>query len=1090
MFSRTIIRVVDDDAQVTVSLSFDLIESLASLVAVESLFRGGSCGVNSLSRLVSPVAGEPAKRIVVWIARLSVVAIVGLTSSAGIAKAAERVNFDRDIRPILADACFTCHGPDSKKRATDLRFDVESSVFAERDEAVIVRGDSDRSVLIERIVSDDVDVKMPPPDAARQLAQQEIELLKRWIDQGAEYSNHWAFEKLTRPEFPTTANPAWAHNGIDHFVLAKLDALKLKPSSRAARETLIRRLSLDLTGLPPTPAEVDAFLADQSENAYEELVDRLLASERFGEHFAVPWLDAARYADSNGYQQDRTRTLWPWRDWVVRAFNDNKPFDEFTIDQIAGDLLPDATRDQIVATGFQRNHMLNGEGGRIAEESRVEYVVDRVETLGATWLGLTVGCGRCHDHKYDPFSQREFYQLFAYFNSIDESGRVDAGGNAKPVLAVPTDEQLERQSLLKGELAEAGRRLREASTPEKQRAWEAATLAELDAGKVQRDWLPLAVTKFVSEQGQTLSREGDGSLLLTGKNPDNDNYRFEVKPEQKTLTGLRIEAVPNAAFTKGGFARSDSGNFVLTQFTVEVLRDGASSRETVAIAKAEASFEQGGWPVANTLDGKPNTGWAVNNPADMTIPRQAMFVFREPLKLDGGATLIVTMKHESPHKFHNLSRFRLSGTSLPTPKLGDESGLSADAIAALRLGTDERNDAQKKALRELFEKRDPEVAAAHREQDAVKKRQGDLGNQIVQTMVMQDLKQPRETFVLVRGVWNQPDKEQPIVPGTPSILPPLPSDAPANRLALAKWLVSSENPLTPRVVVNRFWQQMFGQGLVTTPEDFGVQGERPSHPELLEWLAVEFIESGWDVKRLLKTIVMSSTYQQSSVATPERLEADPSNRWLSRAPRFRLSSLGLRDQALALSGLLVEQTGGPPVKPYQPPGIWADLSLGKIKYQQDSGDMLYRRSLYTFWRRASAPTMLFDVASRQVCQVRVNRTNTPLHALVSLNDVTYIEAARKMAERILSEGGASDESRLAYAFRLATARFPGESERTGLQTALTLSQEYFQQTPDAASELLQTGDSKVNPVAETVELAAWTAVCNVVLNLDETLNRE
>ena len=1032
----------------------------------------------------------PSSRIVQWFATLVVAVVVVPIPSSTMAVEARPVNFDRDIRPILSDACFTCHGPDSNKRATDLRFDVESSVFAERDEPVIVRRNADESALIERIVTDDEDVKMPPPDAARQLAPQEIELLKRWIDQGAEFTNHWAFEKLRRPELPATANPARPQNGIDHFVQAKLDELKLKPSPRASKETLIRRLSLDLTGLPPTPAEIDAFLEDKPERAYENLVDRLLASERFGEHFAVSWLDAARYADSNGYQQDRTRTLWPWRDWVVRAFNDNKPFDQFTVEQIAGDLLPNATRDQIVATGFQRNHMLNGEGGRIAEESRVEYVVDRVETLGATWLGLTVGCGRCHDHKYDPFSQREFYQLFAYFNSIDESGRVDAGGNAKPVLPVPTNEQLDRQSELKDALAEAGRRLREASTPEKQRAWEAATLAEIDAGRVQRDWELLEVARFESEQGQTLSREDDESLLLTGKNPDNDNYRIELRPEQKSLTALRIEAVPHAAFTKGGFARSDSGNFVLTQFAVEVLRDGASSPETVAIASAKASFEQGGWPAANTLDGKPNTGWAVNNPANMTIPRQAMFVFREPLKLDGGGTLIVTMKHESPHKFHNLSRFRLSGTSVLTPKLGNESGLSVDVIAALKLGDDERNDAQKKSVRELFEKREPAVAAARREQDAIRKRQSDLGKQIVQTMVMQDRKQPRETFVLIRGVWNQPDKEQPIVPRTPSILPSLPENAPANRLALARWLVSRENPLTSRVVVNRFWQQMFGQGLVTTPEDFGVQGERPSHPELLDWLAVEFVESGWDLKRLIRTIVMSATYRQSSVATPESLEADSSNRWLSRSPRFRLSSLALRDQALALSGLLVEKTGGPPVKPYQPAGIWADLSLGKIKYQQDSGEKLYRRTLYTFWRRASAPTMLFDVASRQVCQVRVNRTNTPLHALVSLNDVTYIEAARKMAERILSDGGVSDESRLAYAFRLATARFPAKSEQGGLRNALTLSREHFNLSPTSASELLQTGDSQVESDIEPNELAAWTAVCNVVLNLDETLNRE
>jgi len=1014
----------------------------------------------------------------------------GLTTTSANSADPGRVNFDRDIRPILSDACFTCHGPDSNKRVTDLRFDVETSVFAERDEPVIVRGKSADSVLVQRIVADDADVRMPPPDAARQLAPQEIDLLKRWIDEGAEFTSHWAFEKLQRPQLPSTADPAWPHNAIDHFVLARLEKVQLKPSPRASRETLIRRLSLDLTGLPPTPDEIDAFLNDQSEQAYENLVDRLLGSKRFGEHFAIPWLDAARYADSNGYQQDRTRTLWPWRDWVVRALNENKPFDDFTIEQLAGDLLPNASTDQIVATGFQRNHMLNGEGGRIAEESRVEYVVDRVETLGATWLGLTVGCGRCHDHKYDPFSQREFYQLFAYFNSIDESGRVDAGGNAKPVLPVPTDEQLEQQTQLKSDLTAAEQRLREAATAERQRTWEAATLAKIEAGEMPRDWLPLTVKSFRSEQGQTLSREADGSLLLTGRNPDNDNYRIELTSEQATLTALRIEAVPHADFTNGGFARSDSGNFVLTGFVVEVLRDDAKPAEPVAIASAEASFEQGGWPVANALDGKPNTGWAVNNPADMTVPRQAMFVFREPLKLPADATLAVTLKHESPHRFHNLSRFRLSGTSVPTPKLDESSGLSPEVIAALKLAPSERSDKQKTALRELFEKRDPAVATARRELDAFKKRQSDLDRQIVQTMVMQERQQPRDTFVLIRGVWNQPDKEQPVIPGTPSILPPLPNDAPANRLSLARWLVSRENPLTPRVLVNRFWQQIFGRGLVTTPEDFGVQGERPSHPELLDWLAVEFMDSGWDLKRLLKTIVMSATYQQSSATTPDRLEADPANRWLSRSPRYRLSSLALRDQALAISGLLVEQVGGPPVQPYQPPGIWADLSLGKIKYQQDSGEKLYRRSLYTFWRRASAPTMLFDVASRQVCQVRVNRTNTPLHALVALNDVTYVEAARKMAERVLTAGGTSDAPRLAYAFRLATSRFPTESEKSDLYEVLTLSRQHFQQSPKAASELLEAGESQVTPDFTPQELAAWTALCNVILNLDETLSRE
>jgi hypothetical protein len=768
--------------------------------------------------------------------------------------------------------------------------------------------------------------------------------------------------------------------------------------------------------------------------------------------------------------------------------NANKPFDEFTIEQIAGDLLPNATRDQIIATGFQRNHMLNGEGGRIAEESRVEYVIDRVETLGATWLGLTVGCGRCHDHKYDQFSQREFYQLFAYFNSIDETGRVDAGGNARPILPVPTNEQLELQQKLKDKLAVAAQRLREASTEQKQRLWEQATLAKIDAGKFRRDWLPVDVTKFESAQGQTLSREPDGSLLLTGRNPDNDNYRLEVRLEPGTLTALRIEAVPHATFTNGGFARSDSGNFVLTEFVVEVLRDGAPVR--VEVAAAEASFEQDGWPVKNALDGNPGTGWAVNNPADMTIPRQAMFVFREPLNVDTSVTLIVTMKHESPHRLHNLGRFRLSATSQLQPHLGDAGGVSPELIAALKLNADSRNDKQEKAVRELFQKQDAVVAAALREQENLRKQQSDLDNQIVQTMVMQDLQQPRETFVLIRGVWNQPDKEQPVVPGTPSILPPLPEGSTANRLALARWLVSSENPLTPRVIVNRFWQQIFGQGLVMTPEDFGVQGDRPSHPELLDWLAIEFVESGWNIKRLVKLLVLSATYQQSSLVTPERLDADPSNRWLSRSPRFRLSSLALRDQALALSGLLVDRRGGPPVKPYQPAGIWADLSLGKISYQQDSGENLYRRSLYTFWRRASAPTMLFDVASRQVCQVSVNRTNTPLHALVSLNDVTYVEAARKMAERVLREREGEDKSRLAYLFRLATARFPNESERSRLLDALTVSRQYFVDNATAASELLTIGESPPDAAVEPAELAAWAAVCNVVLNLDETLTRE
>ncbi|MFT4556082.1 MAG: mono/diheme cytochrome c family protein [Planctomycetaceae bacterium] len=1005
-------------------------------------------------------------------------------------QSSDKVDFDRDIRPILSNTCYTCHGPDANKRVSELRFDVEENVFGDHDEPVVVRGKPAESALIARITSGDPDYRMPPVDSKQQLSKAQIELLTRWVEQGAPYTGHWSFQPVVRPELSKVERPDWPRNGIDHFVLNRMTERKLLPSERASKTTLLRRITLDLIGLPPTLEEVDAFLADDSPEAFEKVVDRLLASEQFGEHFATAWLDAARYADSNGYQQDRTRTLWPWRDWVIRAFNSNMPFDQFSIEQLAGDQLENASLDQRVATGFHRNHMLNGEGGRIAEESRVEYVMNRVETTGAVWLGLTVGCARCHDHKYDPVSQREFYQLYSYFNSIDESGRVDAGGNANPVMAVPTKEQTTRQAELGQQLADLQKELRAVTTAELQLAWEKAKLTELSKDDNPPVWELLKPDRFVSEQGQTMTLQADGSILLTGKNPNNDNYEIEFVAGSSGITGIRIEAVPHPEFTKGGFARSDSGNFVLTDFSVEAKRSKETEFSPVKIASAKASFEQGGLKIEKSFDGDSKTGWAVHNPSDMKIPRQAVYVFEKPIGGSEGTSLIVRMKHESPHAFHNLSRFRILVTTQPEPKLDSSDGGREALVNALKVVPAKRNDAQKKLVGDAFRKGSPEVVAVQKKVDATKKQQSDVDKQIVRTMVMRERKDARETFVLNRGVWDQPIKEQPIQPGTPECLPGLPQDAPKNRLALAQWVVSKQNPLTPRVVVNRYWQRFFGTGLVTTTEDFGSQGERPTHPQLLDWLAAEFVDSGWNVKHMLKLIVMSATYQQSSKATPVMMEADSSNQWLARGARFRLTSHGIRDQALMVSGLLVSKLGGAPVKPYQPLGIWSDLSLGKIKYEQDHGENLYRRTLYTFWRRASAPTMLFDVATRQVCKVRTSRTNTPLHALVLMNDDTYVEASRKLAERVLLEGGASDDDRLAHGFRLATCRPSTVAERTVLLDVLKKVRVDYAANTEKVDALLSRGESPINDKVDRSELAAFAAVMNMVLNLDEVITKE
>lgn len=810
---------------------------------------------------------------------------------------AEPIAFNRDIRPILSDTCFKCHGFDPNSREADLRLDIRDAAFAQRDGgAPVVPGRPDQSMVWQRISSEDPDTLMPPPDSHMKLTEAQKELFRRWIAEGAKYEEHWSLIAPKRPAIPAVKHAGWPRNDIDRFILARLEAEGLAPSPEADRATLIRRLSLDLTGLPPTPAEVNAFIADTSPRAYENLVDRLLASPRYGERMAWNWLDAARYADTNGYQGDNERTMWPWRDWVVEAFNENMPYDQFTVWQIAGDLLPGATTEQKLATAFNRNHMINGEGGRIAEENRVEYVFDQIETVATTWLGLTFNCCRCHDHKYDPIKQADYYSLFAFFNQTPVDGK---GGNPRtpPVVDMITPEQEER---------------------------------------------------------------------------------------------------------------------------IEKLRDEVSERST-ELAALQRKLEK-----------------------------------------------------------------ELAA------KIGDEPSEEDKGLAsALRTAKNKRNRPQREEVAAALIKHDEQFAKQNADLEKLRGRLTAVQNEVVKVMVMADMDEPRTTYILEKGIYNQPRGE--VTADTPGSLPPMPDDAPRNRLGLARWLVSPEHPLTARVTVNRLWQQIFGTGIVKTPEDFGTQGQPPSHPALLDYLALEMMDRAWDIKAMIRLMVTSAAYRQSSRATPELIERDPENRLLARGPRFRLPSWMIRDQALAASGLLVDTFGGPGVNGYQPPGVWEEATFGKKEYEQDHGAALYRRSLYTFWRRIIGPTVFFDAASRQVCTVKQVRTNTPLHALTTLNDVTFVEAARALAQRVLLEGrGRDDAQRVAAAFRLVLAREPKAAEVSVLREGLARLRAQYAADPSAARELLNVGESKAAPAPRVnpVEHAAWTGLCLGILNLDEALTKE
>jgi hypothetical protein len=998
----------------------------------------------------------------------------------GAAPAAPAVEFNRDIRPILANNCFACHGPDKNRRKAELHFDTaRGGAFADRGGyRVLVAGKPDDSELYLRITDEDDSRRMPPKKFGKTLSKRQIDLVRRWIAQGAKWQGHWSLTPPKRPPLPAVRDRDWALNGIDYFIRLRQEDEGLSPSPEADKRTLLRRLSFDLTGLPPTPEEVGQFIADRSALAYEKAVDRLLASNHFGERLAMYWLDLVRYADTNGIHGDNHRDIALYRDWVIRAFNANMPFDRFTVAQLAGDLLPRATTPQRIASGYNRLLMTTREGGAQPKEYLAKYAADRVRNASAVWLGATMGCAECHDHKFDPYKTREFYRFAAFFADLKET----AVGMQERT-AVPTPEQEARLRKLDGELA----RLRQvlaapsARLDAAQARWEERARKEAAAHKPQ--WLTVKPEKVVSKGGATLTVQGDLSVLSTGLNPANDVYTVTLRTGRKDLTGIRLEALTHPSLANQSLSRAN-GNFVLTRF--EVLANG----KPVKLAAAVADYSQNGFPVANLVNPKSRTGWAVDGHSRREN-RTAVFTFARPVAGGPDTVLTVRLKHQSIYPQHNIGRFRLALTSAAKPSLDGKGSLPGAVLEALAVEPGKRTAPQKEALAAYYRSTAPELAETRAQIARVERQQEALRKQFPLTLVSVSVT-PRVMRLLPRGNWLD-DSGEVVTPGVPAALPPLKvKGRRATRLDLARWLVARDNPMTARVFVNRLWKLTFGQGLVKTLDDFGSQGAWPTHPELLDWLAVEFMDSGWDVKHMLRLMALSRTYRQSSAAGPRLRQHDPYNQWLARQARFRLDAEVVRDNALAVSGLLLKNVGGRSVKPYQPPLYWAHLNFPTREYQKDQGEGLYRRGLYTYWCRTFLhPSLLaFDAPTREECTVERPRSNTPQQALVLLNDPTYVEAARTLAERMLRRGGKGVGPRIQFAYRQVLCRKAGAEEVELLGALYQKHWKEYRADPKSARSLLRVGDRPVPTDLDAAELAAWTSVARVVLNLHETITRE
>ena len=981
------------------------------------------------------------------------------------ALALETVDYLRDVKPILSRYCYACHG-DEKTRG-GLRLDTAAAALeGGRRGSAIVAGSSATSLLVRALRGEGGLKRMPYKRSP--LTDREVAIIRAWIDQGATAPadetpgfspgrSHWAFAPVTRPKMPEVRNRHWVRSPIDHFILARLEAEGIEPSPRADRVTLIRRLSFDLLGLPPTPEEVDAFVADESRDACARLVDRLLQSPRFGERWGRHWLDVARYADSHGFTIDGPRSIWKYRDWVIDALNRDLPFDQFTIEQIAGDLLPQATREQIVATGFHRNTLINQEGGTDREQFRIEAVADRVNTTGTVFLGLTVGCARCHDHKYDPITQEEYYRLFAFLNSADE-----------PEIPVPDPEQERRLESILAEVATARKELEayDARVQVRQEAWERSLPADRSV-----EWKPLRPVAYCSEGGATMRLLDDASVLVGGRIPDRDTYTLVFETDLDRLSAIRLETLTHESLPRKGPGLAGNGNFVLSEFRVSWLGGEAGEERTtrpspVRIRQVIADHSQKDHPAAHAIDGEEKTGWAINVArGSLNLDRRAVFLPGEDV-VPGGRHLQVELVHRHASPRYQIGRFRIAATGAPASLVT----LPAAVLEALRTPPSERGPEKKKTLRLHALETDPARRPLQSKLAAVKKRESELRKSIPKTMVIRERGTPRPTHVHIRGDFLR--KGKPVTPAVPAVLPPLPTEGgAADRLKLARWLVSRENPLTARVTVNRIWQRLLGRGLVETENDFGTQGSPPTHPELLDWLAKEFVDRGWSIKGLLRMIVSSSTYQESSQARPELDSVDPRNRLLARQNRLRLDAEIIRDAALAASGLLSEKIGGPGVFPPQPEGIFR-FTQSQRKWNESHGEDRFRRGMYTFfWRSSPYPFLTtFDAPNANVCSTRRVRSNTPLQALTMANDPAVQEIARGLAERIVRQGGDSAEARIRYAFRLALARSPAARETAILR-------EHVEQVADAV------GDMDDRP-------EAWLALARVLINLDEFITRD
>ncbi|MBL9076420.1 MAG: PSD1 domain-containing protein [Planctomycetes bacterium] len=1186
--------------------------------------------------------------------RLDVCALVVVALSAGRLPAqhpaaGSAIRYDRDVRPILADRCFACHGPDAAAREAELRLDERGDAVRERDGAfAIVPGDVDGSELWRRITTDAAEDRMPPPDSGKKaLTADEIAVLRAWIEQGAAYEPHWSFVPPVRPPLPPVRDAAWCRTPIDHFVLAELERHGVAPGPEADRATLVRRAFLLLTGLPPSPEELRAAVADPAPDAYERLVQRLLHDEpwrsRGAEHLAATWLDAARYADTCGIHTDAGRQIWPWRDWVLHALRAGMPFDQFVTEQLAGDLLPDATVAQRTATGFLRNHVTTDEGGAIPEEYLVEYAVDRTATTGAVMLGLTLGCARCHEHKYDPIAHDDFYRLLAFFDQNDEPGlysqEKDPRRAFEPALEVPTPEQSARRDELVAAVAAARVGL-EATDPDEAEAF--AAFAAAAARHATWAGAEVVDARSARADGADLQVQPDGSVLATGANPVHDAHVVTLRTDATDLRLLAVEALTDPSLPHGKVGRAGNGNAVLMAVTAEVAsRVEPGERRAVPFTWAWADVAQtdGDYAATNVLSVADGAGWAVAAHQRDAGPRTLLLLAAAPFGFVGGSEIVVTLHYDSIYAQHVLGRVRLDVASVTAAGLarlpetasmfhvagpfvaaaadlysasfGPESatgldraqrfgdlgwrlldGVDEGAVQALpegsnasfvawqlfaptarrrplSLGSDDgfvlfhdgvevarraidrgvaadqdrvevdlhaganlivqkvvnTGGAAGFALRRLAtadelggdlvaallpeRARHPELARRLRSawrqlhSPVHAARQGELAAReaelaalvaaIPRTMVMQERAERRPTYVLLRGAYDQPDRARPVTPGVPPALGALPAGAPADRRGLAAWLCAPDHPLFARVQANRFWELLFGAGLVRTSEDFGMQGEWPSHPELLDWLAVEFRENGWDVRALLARIATSAVFRQSSRARPDVRERDPDNRWLASFPRRRLPAEVIRDQALAVAGLLVERFGGPSVKPYQPDGLWQEVAMPASNtrfYERGAGYELYRRSLYTYWKRACPPPNLaaFDAPTRESCTIRRGVTNTPLQALVLWNDVQFVEAARALAARTLRDPDlTADEARLAALFVRCTGDAPDAAAVHALAQALADLRARYLAAPGDAAALLAVGDHPVAADVAAPELAAWTLLANAVLQLDATL---